>query len=422
MSETHETRNTPPDAGKKRILHNTLWLTAAFLGGRLISYVGFIIIARTFTEREVGVWAILLTASLFCEILSSLGLDKLMVREVVRSARDEAPQLLSSILLIKLGISFVVGALAYAGIMLAYPEVAAQYAASTAIFLCSVPCIAVTRSLEAWHTALEKMHIPAIAQVVERCALFTLTFFAWQAGAGFGFFIACSALAPVARFFIALWGVRPYLRAPQPRKYGGLLREALALFAVDAVAGLYQRVDILLLSFLGSLEAAGLYNVAYRMFEFATIAFAGYITAIFPSLIRKMTASHLKSSFLLGLALTVAVAAGGILLRQFLLSLFGPVYLAADSALLILMLVLPFCYATSFMTYYLVATGEVRLLLKISAMVVLSNVLLNVLLIPHFSIVGSAMAFLLAEVLSLGVLGWAIAPGLRRSWAEEEAC
>lgn len=394
--------SSPPEAEKKRglVFHNTLWLTGALAAGRGLSYLGFILLARMYSEQEVGIWAVLLTASLFAEVISNLGLDKIVVRDIIRSEADDAASLLSSTLLIKFIFSIVVAGTTYTAIMLWYPEIAANYSASVGIYLCVIPCIAVTRTLEAWHTAGEKMHIPALAQVLERFSLLFFIVLCWLTKADFNLFLIAGAFSPILRCLVVLKGVLSHIRPPGFGKYKSLFKEALLLFAVEAVAGVYLRVDILLVSRMQSLEAAAQYNAAFRMFEVFTILFAGYLTAVFPSLVKRTRFDGLKGTFLLGLAVMFIAAFLGILSRKFLLGLFGPSYLAAADAFSALMLTLPLCYATSFLTNYLIASGRIPLLLRMSVVVVSSNVLLNLALIPRLSITGAGLAFFLSEVLS----------------------
>lgn len=381
------------------VFKNTLWLTLAAMGGRAVSYGTFILLARCFTEREVGVWAVLLTAYLFSEIISNLGLDKIVIRDVAQRP-EEGERLLAAALAVKLLVSIPTGAAALAAVYWGYPEIASAYPAAIILFFLAVPAIAVTRSLEAWHTARETMAIPALAQVTERIVLLGLLSIFWLAGLPFGFFIGASAIAPLARLAVVLKPAWIHLRKPRLDLARPLISESLVLFAVEAVAGLYLRVDLILVSKLGSLEEAGLYNAAYRVFEFFTVVFSGYLLAIFPALARRARFSNFKSTFQLGLLVVVVAALIGFWLRHFILGLFGPAYLAASSAFSLLMLALPLSYMTSFFSNYLVASGQTRILLICAPVVVAANVAMNFFFIPKIAIAGAGLAFVLSELTS----------------------
>ena len=241
MSDEHSPSpdaTPPPDQGRRRIFRNTLWLTGALVAGRGLSYLGFIVIARIYTEQEVGIWAVLLTACLFAEILSNFGLDKLVVREIVRSGNEDGRQLLSSTLFLKLGLSLLVAVAAYAALIHWYPEIAGGYSAGVGLYLCIVPCIAVTRTLEAWHTAGERMHVPALAQVFERFSLLLVIGACWVFEVPFVVFPVLAAIAPFMRFLFVLPGVAGQLRMPSFGRYSSLFGAGTRLFAVEDTAGI----------------------------------------------------------------------------------------------------------------------------------------------------------------------------------------
>jgi O-antigen/teichoic acid export membrane protein len=386
-------------------MQNTLWMTAASLGGRVISYGTFVLLARFFRAADVGVWAVLLTASLFSEVLSNLGLDKILIRDAARDpALGEA--LLPKVLAIKLGASVAVGAAACLCVHFGYPEIAENHSPAMILFFVSVPAIAVTRTMEAWHTAWERMHIPALAQILERVILICLLLAIWAARAGFGTFIAASAIAPIVRCLAALWPARAEFRLAMPRNSWPLFSESLILFSMEIITGVYQRFDLILISKLISLDAAGLYNAAYRVFESSTVIFAGYLLAIFPALARKARLAEFKNTFILGMAVVGAAGALGILFRNPVLELFGSRYLEAAPAFVVLMIALPMTYATSFMVNSLIAMGKTRDILCIALLVASTNGLFNLLLIPRYSLTGAALAFALSELVSIGIIAY----------------
>ncbi|MDR1612310.1 MAG: oligosaccharide flippase family protein [Planctomycetota bacterium] len=399
-SGSAEGEGIPPT---KRVVKNTLWMTAASFCGRMVSYGTFVLLARFFTQTEVGVWAVLLTAQLFAEIISNLGLDKILIRDASRDRR-EGERLLDAVMPVKLAAGAIVGLAAYLCVRLGYPEIAGAYPAALAISFAAIPLIAVTRSLEAWHAAREQLRIPAIAQVLDRVVLVCVLAGVWLTRRDFGYFIGLSVLAPMARFLADYIPVRRMVRLAIAGRGWPLLSESVILFTVEIMAGIYLRIDLIFVSKLDSLAAAGLYNAAYRVFEFSTIIFSGYLLAIFPGLARKARLGLFESTFLPGLGVVAFAAILGILFRNAVMGLFGPAYLAASPAFAWLMTALPLSYVTSFMTNSLIAMGKTRFLLVMAVIVVGGNTLFNWLLIPRFSIAGAGMAFVLSEVVSIAVL------------------
>ncbi|MCC8190089.1 MAG: oligosaccharide flippase family protein [Planctomycetes bacterium] len=386
-----------------RVAANTAWMTAAALGGRVVSYGTFVLLARVFSETEVGAWAVILTALLLAEVIANLGLDKILVRDAARAPADR-DRLTATILSFKLLAAAVTALAAYCCLRFGYPEIARTWPWATALALLAVPVIAATRTIEAWHTARENLRLPAVGQLLERLTLVLVLAAVWRSGAGFGWFVAASALAPAVRLLVVLIPARPHLRLAAPRGLRPLLGESFLLFGVEVMVGVYLRLDLIFVSKMDSLAAAGLYNAAYRIFECFTVIFSGYLAAVFPVLARKTGAPPRHGTMILGLAVVTAAAGLGILCRRPILLLFGPDYLAAAPALAMLLIALPLSYATSFLANSLVATGRSRKLLILAPAVVLVNAAANFLLIPRLSITGAGLAFVLSETASILIL------------------
>ncbi len=390
-------------SAKGRIVKNTIFLTVASFGGRFVSYITFVLLARFFTPTEVGVWAVLLTAYLMAEVISNLGLDKIVIRNLAQNT-ENAESFLASTLVLKIGTSVVVGLAASLIVLVSYSEISGSYPVASVLFFLAVPIVGVTRTIEAWHTAREQMAVVAVAQILERIVLFALLGCFILTEASFGYFIAASALAPIVRFLVVLRPAWPHVYLKWPQNLRPLLAESLVLFGVELIAGIYMRLDLILISKLGSLEEVALYNASYRVFEFFTVVFGGFLVAIFPSVARRANLSVFKNTFLIGCVIVVVAAILGIALREPIMGLFGPSYLEAANTLLILMLALPLSYVTSFMVNYLVASKHTRLVFVLAVVTVGSNLLFNFMLIPKYSIWGAAVAFLLSEIVSCIIL------------------
>ena len=66
----------------RRLFSNSVAMAAANVAGRGLGYAYIILMARRLDARYLGAYALLLTASMLIELVSNLGLDKIMVREI----------------------------------------------------------------------------------------------------------------------------------------------------------------------------------------------------------------------------------------------------------------------------------------------------------------------------------------------------
>ncbi len=403
----------------KAILNNTAFLTASTLLSKIAAYAYFIIIVRRFSQEEIGLYAVLITAYLFMELFSNLGLDKIVIRELSRARDAHDHRLIHTALGIKAGVSLCVLILCVGLFSFFYADYFYLYPVQICLFFTAVFPLAVSRTIESYFTAHERMAIPAISQFAERGTLLAAAGLVAAGVLQFRGFL----LAP-----LAATGVRMLLLlACFPRRgsvlagllpAGGmmkLLKESFKMLTVEVFALIYFRFDIFMLSKMADMRVTGIYQVAYKVFDFFISLFAGYLTAVFPWLSRRKEHAGMAGILLYGALLLLGISCGVILFREPLLACFQKEYTQGATALLLLMLTLPLVYVTSMLANYAIALNRAGLLMKLAPVLVLCNVCLNYFLIPRFSINGAALATLGCEVLSAAVLLWSLRTCLMRS-------
>lgn len=408
-----------PSGSMRRTVGNTVWLTASMAATRVLAYVQFILVVRAFSDVEVGIYAVCLTAVLFAELLANLGLDRVVIREVARVERSDARELFESSLLLKTAAALAAYALCLGVFWLVYPEIVAPHGPAVAMFLAYVPVCALARSFESHFTALERMAVPAVGQFAERLVMLAAGVAAWMGLIGFNMFLALFPLAAVVRTVIPavlFFAVRE--SGPLCLSGGrvlGLVSHSSWMFGVEIVAVAYFRLDIFMLSKMVDLGSTGLYQAAYKVFDFFIAMFTGYLTAIFPAMARNEM--RLRPSILaLGTAVVFVVFSVPVIaLRTTVLGLFKPEYAEAAPVLVCLMLALPLVYANSMLANFAVAAHRVRTLFAVAVPMLCVNVGLNLGLIPRFGILGAALATLGSELLLGGVLLMALKPFSRKS-------
>src|SRR6516162_11573869 len=71
------------------LLSNSLAMGIANVLGRGLAYAGFILMARRVDARHVGAYALLVTAGMIVDLVSNLGLDKILICEISARAAAE---------------------------------------------------------------------------------------------------------------------------------------------------------------------------------------------------------------------------------------------------------------------------------------------------------------------------------------------
>jgi O-antigen/teichoic acid export membrane protein len=196
---------------------------------------------------------------------------------------------------------------------------------------------------------------------------------------------------------------------PEPVK--GLFKEALPLGISTIMVTLYFYIDTVLLRLLAGEAEVGYYNAAYRILAFSLMVPVLFNQVIFPVLSRcfngegadgaRLERIFRRAVLYLGVTGLPVSAALLFLAEPVIVLVSGPTYASSARCLAILGLAL----AVIFLTYphisVLIASGRQKLFAWIAGVSGLFNLLLNLWLIPEYSIEGAAWATVVTEALVL---------------------
>ena len=179
------------------------------------------------------------------------------------------------------------------------------------------------------------------------------------------------------------------------------------LLATTVVQEALNQVDIVMLGYLASAREAGLFAAAWRVASLASFAVAAMTTVSGPLIASSYDKGDLgslggiaRSTARIGFAASLLICVPLALLGGLILRLFGPEFPAAYPALLVLLLGGLANAFTGAVAYLMTMTGRHSHALVIFAGALAASVILNVLLIPPYSIVGAAIAS------TVGTIGW----------------
>lgn len=188
-----------------------------------------------------------------------------------------------------------------------------------------------------------------------------------------------------------------------------LVRKSFPLGLMLLFNVIYFRADILLLSFLRPTSEVGVYALSYRVFEFL-ISIPIFLTnSLYPFLLQtsknpRSFSSLLKRYLLVFVGIAIVVVAIFWQVADYL-PLIHVEFAASVVPFRLLLLFLPFFFATSLLQWGLIAKKKHYFLLSVYFVVGAVNVLLNFLLIPHFSYNAAALITGASEVIVFLALG-----------------
>ncbi|ADI15824.1 flippase [Truepera radiovictrix] len=406
-----------PRGGAKQ---GALWTLLMRVVSTGLGFATSVLLARLLGVSGYGVYAFVFAWVNLLAIPTALGMDKLMVREVaVFRARGAWGALHGFVRwgnLAVLAASLGVAALAAGvGWVVLAPRDGLRLAFVLA--LASLPLTTLTSLRQAAMRGFNHIVSGQWPELLLRPVLIiAFSLLAWFALPRFGlpFNAVWATLAAFAATAVA-FGVGALLlvrvlrdeteSAPPSAEPGRWLRRALPFMVISGMYVLNARTDVVMLGMLADTDAVGLYTPATRGAELISFVLLAVNTALSPTLARlfaegkraQLEAATARSTRLITLA-TLPLALGMVLLGGVFLRLFGPEFVAARTALVILSAGQLINAATGTVGTLLNMTGferDTALAVGLSATL---NILLNALLIPPFGINGAAAATALSTL------------------------
>jgi len=394
-----------------KVAKNTAYLLTAFVGQKVLAFVYFTIVARWFGVEGSGRYFVALSFTTIFSIFVDLGLSNVLVREVAKVPED-AKKLLSNVLGLKVILSVLTVAAVYvtARLLRFPPETRLMISiASVVMVLDSIHLVfyAVMRGFQ-------NLRYEAIGMITGQIVIITT-----------GLIFILSGL-PLPYLIVALicgstWNVL-WSGNRLARHYGVLPRlsldPAVAKFYWQvtvpfAVAGIFSRVysyiDSVMLSRMVSETAVGFYGAAYKIvfaFQFLPM---GLAAAVYPAMsgyyvtdrdrLGQVLVTSLRYLMLAVLPLTAGIF---VLAPSVIHLVYGPAFSGSVKPLQILIfsLIPAFLYwpAGSLLN---ACDRQIKNTAVMGATMV-SNVLLNIFLLPRYGAVGAASAALVSNTILFG--------------------
>jgi O-antigen/teichoic acid export membrane protein len=394
----------------QRIARNTTLLLSSSIAGFILAFFFTLYVARYLGAQGFGVLSFALAFTALFGIITNIGLQSLMIREV---ARDTALALkyLNNFAVMKVFLSILTfGLLALSVNLLHYPAetIRVIYLIGLTVVMGSFGTI-----FYSLFRAYERMEFEALGGALSGALLlagalwaihhnYSITGFAWV------YFVASVILLAYC-FAVSAWK----FTLPRIEVDLSFWKESLKRAWPFALSGifvtLYFYIDSVMLSSMKGNEAVGWYNAAYRLIlclSFIPLAFYG---AVFPIMSRFHVTSQKflrfthERSFKYMLIVGVPIGIGTtILASKVILLIFGNEYRQSIIALQILVWSMVFIFVSGSFAQLFNSINKQLTTTYIMMGCAFLNVVLNVILIPRYSLTGSSIATVIT--MSVGFL------------------
>gem|GEM_PF-207118 len=394
---------------KQTIMKNTFWLSVSNFGGRFIKAAIVIYAARVLGTAGWGVFSYAVTLAGFLTLFIDPGINSILIRDVAKSSREDQEKILSTTFVMKLCL-LVVGVFL---VLFVAPFFSTLPGAKELLPL--VALIIVFDTLREFFSsfirAKEKMEWEAGIFLLTNIAIVTFGFiflylnpnvvsFAWG-------YVAGTAVGAITATFVLWRYLKKIFSFFSARLIKPIITSAWPFAITGALGILLTNTDILIISWMLTASDVGIYSAAIRIIQVLYIIPWILQLSMFPLFSR--LANHDNQKFRIGLErsigfvflASVPLALGGAILGTQIMELvFGSAYAGGGLAFKILLLGLLVDYPMVIISAAVFAYSRQKGLIIAALIGGISNVILDLLFIPRFGIAGSAVATLIAQILS----------------------
>jgi len=186
-----------------------------------------------------------------------------------------------------------------------------------------------------------------------------------------------------------------------------IIRQSLPVGLISILALLYFKIDTLILSIFRGAREVGIYSLAYKVLENILVLWGYYMASVYP-LLAKFSKEKIKYEDIFEKSLKIAILGGiGILIFGWFLApsiikmLGGKEFRESVFILKILLFSLPFFLTNNLFYHNFLVRKQPQKILKILSFSLLLDIILNYALIPNYGYFGAALVVVFTQLFLL---------------------
>jgi O-antigen/teichoic acid export membrane protein len=406
----------------RRVAKNAAVLYIAQLVSTLLGVFLSIAIARRLGDVTFGEYSFAVAFTMLFAILLDMGFSTLIIRNVARD-KSMTSKYLGNIVIIKAVLAIVVfGLIALSINVMGYPHDTTTVVLIFGVFVILEAFAEICRGI---FVAFERMEYVAVVSIM--CRLITVSLGLAALFSGYGLIEIALAFVIGGVFDVLLSFFICVRRFAKPKIEVDLdfwkraIKAALPIAFLAIASIIFVRIDTVMLSAMKGNAVVGWYNAAYNLvlsFEFIPRIF---LTAVFPTMSISFVSSlsSLKASYERSLRylfiLSLPIAVGTTLLADRIIPLvYGDEFSDSIIALRILAWDILLFFLRFALGSLLIAMEKQNHMALACGACAITNVVLNLILIPHFSYIGAGIATIVTETILLGLYFYFVSKHLYR--------
>jgi O-antigen/teichoic acid export membrane protein len=401
----------PATGGARRVLRNTGLLAVSRVGDRVSTFVLAVLIAPKLGPSGLGVYAAAMAVYSVLSIAGEAGTTNFLVREI---AKDESRTGAYIVHLTVMAVG-VCTALTLALEAITWRIYSGDLRTSIAIIEIAVLATVLNSIQEAAFVAYGRTEFEAVATLIQSTLYVLVGAYLLHAGYDIPALMAAYVILEYAVTIVYFPLIARYI-APLRLRFQWALAKKLAIeikafTASSAIAALFSRPEVIILSLMASRSEVGYYGAAVRIAELPLFVPQVFMTNVFPLMSKahgsdppRFQSLHDRSAKYV-LAFSLPIAALLIATApQIIDTLFGDAFDNAVPDLRVLALNVTFFSLLSVFWRTLYACNRQGTVLRVQVIVIILRLALSVALIARFASSGAAVAATAATAVQLVML------------------
>jgi O-antigen/teichoic acid export membrane protein len=383
----------------KNIFKNTAWLGIGEVVSRLFLLFLFIYAARILGPQGFGIFNFALAIVSFFVIFSNLGISDITTRELAKDSEKikHYPGILLLRILLSIGAFIIIFIVSF---FLTQDEYIRKIIWILGIYVLTHNFLIVVYS---FFRARRQMKYEALIRISEAFLAAVLGFLILSQSPSamslsYAFLSASLFVALFSIFFFSAI-IRPVWISWDFNLWKNFLKVSWPIGIAYAFGMVYIRIDSVMMGFLGQITEVGWYSAAYKIAGALIVPSSLIGASFFPVLSKLFNESKekfqetFKFYIKLMIILAIAVAIIGLIFSSYIINLFyGQMFSPAVLALQILIIMSALNYIYGPFYLILIAANKQKKVFQISFIGALINIVLNIILIPYYSLYGAAIA------------------------------
>lgn len=396
---------------RQTIFKNTFWLALAEGVSRFLKLILIIYVARILGATEYGKFNFALAFVGLFAIFSDLGISQILTREIAKENQKEKefPAILSLKIFLLLGTLFLI----LIGSFFITPEPQIQ----KIIWILGLFSVIEGFSVIffAFFQARQKMEYQSWTKILEAVLVTAFGFFVifkFPSVENLSYsYLFAAFLALIFILIIFHFKVLPLKLSFNTSIWKNFLSLSWPLALASVFATIYSQTDSLVMGYLRQITQLGWYHAAYKIIGVTFIPAGLIATTFFPT----MTSAFKKSKeklqriwdyFLESMIfLAIPIMVGGITLAPKIIDwIYDPTYFSSILAFQILILIVGFVFLSNPFAQILIVANQQKKLFWITLSGAIIDLILNIILVPKYSLYGAAITTVFSAFLVLFLL------------------